>query len=203
MLFGTEITPVYIIAQAVGFIAMGLGIVSYQSRRRDRILIFQILSNLCWSVQYLLLGGFSAVAANVIGMLRNTVYMFRGKYRFASSRLVPIISAIAFIVFGVITYSTVVDILPVAAMLIATVAFYLTNEQMIRILILGISLSWFTYGVFAGSIASMISDGMIFITILIAIIRYHKLALYEKTTADISFAPKSDEEVKETENNTV
>lgn len=194
MLFGIEITPTYIIAQIVGFIAMGLGIVSYQSKKRETILILQILSNVCWSVQYLMLGAFSAVAANVIGVIRNVIYTFRGKYRFASSRIVPIISAIAFIVFGALTYSTVLDILPVAAMLIATVAFYLTNEQMIRILSLGISLSWFTYGVFAGSIASMISDGMIFITILIAIVRYHRMNLYENSTPDENFSvPKGEE----------
>ena len=79
----------------------------------------------------------------------------------------------------------ILERLNIFAMLIATVAFFMENEQMIRILSLGVAISWFTFGLLAGSIASMISDGITFFTILIAVIRYHRISRYEKASLDL------------------
>ena len=185
MIFGYEIDATYIIAQLAGFVAMGFGMYSYQTKKRFSILALQACSNIFWLIQYFLLGRYSAVAANVIGVVRNVIYLCRGRFKFADSRLVPVFCMVAFIVSGVFTYTSPIDVLPILAMLIATVAFFMKNEQMIRILSLGVAISWFTFGLLAGSIASMISDGITFFAILIAVIRYHRIAGYEKNTLDL------------------
>ncbi len=192
MIFGYEIDATYIIAQLAGFVAMGFGMYSYQTKKRFSILTLQAFSNIFWLIQYLLLGRYSAVAANVIGVLRNIIYLFRGRFKFADSRLVPILCMVAFVVSGVFTYTSPIDVLPICAMLIATVAFFMENEQMIRILSLGVAISWFTFGLLAGSIASMISDGITFFTILIAVIRYHRIAGYEKSSLDLKVSTDAD-----------
>jgi hypothetical protein len=192
MIFGYEIDATYIIAQLSGFVAMGFGMYSYQTKKRVSILTLQAFSNVFWLIQYLLLGRYSAVAANVIGILRNIIYLMRGRFKFADSRIVPIICMAAFVVSGVFTYTAPIDVLPICAMLIATVAFFMDNEQMIRILSLGVAICWFTFGLLAGSIASMISDGITFFTILVAVIRYHRIARYEKNTSLLEVGTDAD-----------
>ena len=174
MLFGREIDIIYIIAQIIGFVAMGFGIYSYQLRMRINILIFQSLSNLFWILQYFLLGTLSAVIALALGILRNVVYMLRGRVRFADSVAVPVIFSALFAVMAFFTFGNIFDLLPAFAMIAASLAFFCKKEQHIRFISLFVAASWLTFGISAGSIASMIADSLTFISILTSVIRYHK-----------------------------
>ena len=169
----------YIAAQFVGFVAMACGIISFQSRERAKILTFQTLSNFLWVISYLILWEPAAVVANSIGTLRNVLYMFRGKYKFADSKAIPVIVITRFIISGVLTYQTPFDLLPMFAMVISTIAFFVKRENTIRWLSLLVAISWFTFGASAGNIASIVSDGTNFLSIVIALIRYRGVYLYE------------------------
>ena len=79
-------------------------------------------------------------------------------------------------------------------MVIASVAFYMKREQLIRILSLGIAISWFTFGLLAGSFASMISDGVTFIAILISVIRFARTPSSELKISTDATAPNAHEE---------
>lgn len=162
----------YAVAQFIGFVAMACGIISFQSKKRTSILLFQTTSNLLWVVHYLLLGAFSAVVANAIGILRNLVYMQRGKYKFADSKFIPVIFVVIFTISGILTYENPFSLLPMIAMAVATVAFFVNNENLIRWLSLGIAIPWLTFGIYAGSIASAVSDGTNLVSIIISLIRY-------------------------------
>ena len=94
----------YISAQLVGFVAMACGIISFQSKERAKILTFQTMSNFLWVISYLILWEPAAVVANAIGTMRNVLYMFRGKYKFADSKAIPIVFIVIFIISGVLTY---------------------------------------------------------------------------------------------------
>ncbi len=173
-MLGREIDAIYIIAQLIGFAAMGFGMYSYQLRRRMNILILQSLSNLLWVVQYVMLGAYSAVTALALGILRNAVYMLRGRFRFADSKAVPVIFIIIFAISGIFTYEAVFDLLPIAAMIAATLAFFLKNEQLIRCISLVVAVCWLAFGISAGSIASIVSDSLTFIAIVISICKYQR-----------------------------
>ena len=177
--FGIEIDRIFILAQAVGLFATLFGIVSFQSRRRKNIIVLQIFSNGFWIIHYLLLGSMAAVAANSLGAIRNIIYSMSEKYKFARSKAVPAVSVVLFIVLGILTYTGPFDILPTAAMVVASVAFFVKNEKVIRYMSLVISASWFIFGISVGSIASFISDGFILVSIIIAIWRYREIKIYE------------------------
>jgi hypothetical protein len=184
----------FAIAQAIGFVAMGTAIYSFQARRRITMLSLQTVSNLLWMTHYLMLGSTSAVFANLIGTVRNVIYGFRGKYKFADSKLVPAISIIVFLISGVMTYSGPFDILPTFAMVFASIAFFIKDEKMIRYISVFIALPWLTFGIYAGSIASIVSDGSTLLSILIAIFRYRKFEIYESTTMLYFNDKRTDEE---------
>lgn len=184
----------YAVAQVIGFIAMACGIISFQSKRRTNILLFQTTSNLLWVVHFLLLGAFSAVLANVIGILRNLVYMQRGKYKFADSKLIPIAFVAIFTVSGILTYEDPFSLLPMLAMAVATVAFFVRKENLIRWMSLGIAVPWLTYGIYAGSIASAISDGTNLISIIISLIRYRGAYSEKKSASEVSGVPSQDDQ---------
>lgn len=183
MLFGAmEFNTTFAIAQAIGFIATGIAIYSFQAKHRITMLSMQTVSNLLWMTHYFMLGSLSAVFANLIGTIRNVIYGLRGKYKFADSKIIPATSIIAFIISGIYTYTNPFDILPILASIFASIAFFVKEENLIRYISVFIALSWLIFGIYAGSIASIVSDGSTLISIIIAIIRYRNFKIYEKTT---------------------
>ena len=184
----------FAIAQAIGFVAMGIAIYSFQAKHRVTMLAMQTVSNLLWMTHYLMLGSMSAVFANLIGTVRNVIYGFRGKYKFADSKIVPAISIIVFLISGVMTYSTPFDILPTFAMVCASIAFFIKDEKIIRYISVFIALPWLVFGIYAGSIASIISDGSTLLSIIIAILRYRKFEIYESSIMFYFTDKRTDEE---------
>lgn len=184
----------FAIAQAIGFVAMGIAIYSFQAKHRITMLTMQTAANLLWMVHYLMLGTASAVFANLIGTVRNVIYGFRGKYKFADSKIVPAVSIIVFVISGIMTYTGPFDILPTFAMVCASIAFFIKDEKMIRYISVFIALPWLTFGIYAGSIASIVSDGSTLVSIIIAIFRYRKFEIYESTTMFYFTDKRTDEE---------
>ena len=62
------------IAQIFGLIGLIFTILSYQNTKKDKFLIGQILSNATFTIQYLLLGAYSAVVSIIIALLRNFTF---------------------------------------------------------------------------------------------------------------------------------
>ena len=184
----------FAIAQAIGFVAMGIAIYSFQAKHRVTMLAMQTVSNLLWMTHYLMLGSMSAVFANLIGTVRNVIYGFRGKYKFADSKIVPTISIIVFLITGVMTYTTPFDILPTFAMVCASIAFFIKDEKMIRYISVFIALPWLVFGIYAGSIASIVSDGSTLLSIIIAILRYRNFEIYESSIMFYFTDKRTDEE---------
>lgn len=195
-----EITAVFIIAQAVGFVATGISIYSFQAKKRIMMLAMQTVSNLLWMTHFLLLGSLSAFFANLIGTTRNVLYGFRGKYKFADSKIIPAVYIVIFIISGIFTYTDPFDILPTLAMICASIAFFVNDEKKIRAISILIAVSWLTFGIYKGSIASIVSDGITLVSIIIAIIRYGGFERYEKSTPDLRVQKEAVADLDDEEN---
>ena len=180
-----EISTAFIIAQVVGFIATGVAIASFQAKKRVSMLMMQTVSNLLWMAHYFMLGSLPATCAFLIGATRNVIYGFRGKYKFADSKIIPALYIAAFIISGVLTYSSPLDILPTLGMVCASIAFFVKDEKLIRHISVLIAISFFSFGIYQGSIASIVSDGCTLISIIIAMIRYRGFEQYEKNTPSL------------------
>ena len=183
-MFGYDIDAKFIIAQVIGFVAMFFGIASFQLRQRSKILWMQTASNLIWALQYLLLGSYSAVLANTVATARNVIYCYRGKIKLAESAIVPIVSSALLVTCGFMTYTTPFDILPISAMVVSSIAFFVKDEQLIRYLSIFVALPWLIFGIYAGSIAGILSDGISFISIIVAIFRYRSIKKYDRINTD-------------------
>ena len=181
---GKEIDALFIIAQIIGFLASGFAIGAYQSKHRKNIIAMQTFSNSFWIIHYFMLGSISAVVANAIGAVRNVIYGFRGKYKFADSKITPTIFILVFLAMGIVTYDSIIDIIPTLAMIIASIAFFIKDERIIRLMSLSLSILWFVFSIFSASVAGAVSEGLTMGSILIAIFRYRTIYLYERRGED-------------------
>ena len=172
-----------LIAQLIGFVALFFSVASFQAKSRKKIIVFQILSNTVWVIQFFMLGEYTALVTNFIGIIRNVIYAVKGKWKLADSKVVPICSIALFITSGIITYKTSFDILPVFAMCISSITYFLNEERKIRYLSILVIVPWLIFSIHSGSIASIMSDSFNLISVLVAIARYdlaEKIALKNK-----------------------
>ena len=64
-----------IIAQIIGVIAFMLSAISFQAKSFKMINVLKIISQILFTIQYLMLGAFTAMLMNMFSFLRGFVYI--------------------------------------------------------------------------------------------------------------------------------
>ena len=170
-----NMTPVQITGQIFGFVAMALALFSFQVRRSKYILLFQAFAAVFWVAHFFMLGAISAAALSAITVVRNLMYMLRDKMSARTFSKLPIIAIGAFVFITFFTYEGPLTLLPLFGSIAATFAFYVKNENLIRLLSISVSIAWIIYNAINGSIAGVMNEALSMVSITVSLIRYRKL----------------------------
>ena len=165
-----DFTNIQIIAQAIGFLGTIIIIIGMQQKKYKNIVICKIGNEFLSSIHYLLLGGYTGMLANLASCLTNSCYYFRIK-KGKSTLPFQIVFASMFVVIGALSWHGLISIFVVLAKLISSVALGIKNPRTIRILNLISNPCWLVYNIYMGSIAGIIADSLVTISVLIAVIR--------------------------------
>jgi hypothetical protein len=165
-----------IIPQIVGIVAVVVYLLSYQQKRRQGIIIFNVISRVLYILQYLLLGAFSGAALDVLGAVAS-VLAERKNTKFIKKHLKSVIISVnaVIIVVGVIIAvlnKSFLDLLPIAGVLLHTGAFWMNDEKIIRRISLIGSPFWLCYNFLSRAYGSAIGDALTIGSIIIAMIKY-------------------------------
>lgn len=170
----SENGTVYIISQVISIIATFFLLFSYQQKTHKRIVAMQAVAGLLFGTQYLMLGAYEGMICNYIGAVRGVVYSFRTKNKFIDSLFCPALFAAAFIISGIITYTSPFSLLPICAMCIASFVSWNIKAQQLRALTLPTSLMWLIYNAWCGSVVAVGTELLSEISILIGLFRFRK-----------------------------
>lgn len=169
-----------ILAQSFGIVGMIFNIIVFQQRKQKNVLIFQFLAALTFALNYLLLGAMVGGLLNLVGALRAGVFYFEEKTK---ARGIPWLIAfivlfsasypLTFLVFDtpVTPKNLIIEILPVIAMIVATISLRLGKARAVRAFGLISSPMWLVYNCFSGSIGAIASEILNLISIIVGIIR--------------------------------
>ena len=163
-------TTPQIIAQVIGFIGTIIVIFGMQQKQYKHIVMCKIGNEFASSVHYLLLGGWTGMCINLASCFTNGFYYFRIKNG-KSTLPFQIAFSIMFVTIGALSWHGYISIFVVIAKLISSVALGIKNPRTIRILNLISNPCWLVYNIYMGSLAGIISDSSVIISIIIAIIR--------------------------------
>lgn len=169
-----------IIAQAFGIIGMICNVIVFQQRTHKRVLIWQFFAATVFAVNYFMLGSVVGGMLNVVGALRAVVFFFKERtnanhvgwlifFIIAFSASYPL----SFLVFGTepTPMNLIIEVLPVIAMIVATISLRLGSAKAVRSLGLVSSPLWLTYNCFSGSFGAIASEILNLISIIVGIIR--------------------------------
>ena len=173
--------PLEITAQIFGILGMICNILVFQQKTHKRVLVWQFFAASMFAINYFMLGAVVGGMLNLVGALRSVVFFFKEKTKTNSIWwLVFFICAFAvsypltFLAFGTepILKNFIIELLPVIAMIIATISLRLGSAKAVRGLGLISSPMWLTYNFFSGSVGAIASEILNLISIIVGIIRF-------------------------------
>ncbi|MBR2019600.1 MAG: YgjV family protein [Clostridia bacterium] len=159
-----------ILIQVIGYIGVLFVVIAFQCKTHKRVIVLKTTNELIFALQYFLLGAYTGVAMNLVGSLRNFIFVAqveKGK----STRVAQVVFSLFFVVFGILTWQGPISIAVIAAKLVTTIAYGLKNTRLIRFLTLPTSICWLIYNVVANSSAGVLCEAFTSLSILTAILR--------------------------------
>ncbi len=174
--------PEQLAGQILSVIGMILTVLSFQLKSKKQILMMQSAGSIFFLSSFILLESLSAVYLNVIFLIRNIIFYFRADQKWARHQIWLYVLLIAVTVAGLLGYKTLWDILPIIGSIFGTVAAYMDNENMFRILKLGDSPCWLIYNASVPSVGGLVCEAINIVSIILGLIRYRKDGFSKKET---------------------
>jgi hypothetical protein len=161
-----------ILIQSIGFIGLFFNVISFQQKKRDGILLLMLVGQAAFLIHFILLGAWTAVGMNFVGVARTLVFRLRDQKNWAEWKYWPIIFMFLFLIAGLLAQESWLGALPVVAMFIDTMGLWMKDARKLRLISLFPHPLWFVYNLIKGSWAGVICEIFVFLSIIIAVIRY-------------------------------
>jgi len=163
-----------IFAQLFGIGAMICLFLIYQQKTRKRIILLKLCTDVCWVLHYLMLGGVAGMIPNFIGIFREIIFIHRKDKKWAGIAIWPALFIIINWCWGFTTFSSLFNILPIAASTVVTVSLWIDNPKLMKIISIPVSLSFLIYDIFIGSYIGIINESTAICSIVISLISTQK-----------------------------
>ena len=144
----------------------------YQQKLRKGILISKLIADVCWVAHYLCIGGTAGAIPNLVGIFRELVFVNRKKHKWANLVLWPILFILINFCLGIRTFSSPINILPIAASALVTVLLWIDNPLLTKLLSLPVCASFMIYDFYIGSYVGMVNESISILSILIFLTTY-------------------------------
>ena len=158
-------------AQIFGFIALILISISLQFDKRKKVLKFQALSNIFYSLQYLMLNAYSALFICFIGLIRSTIF---SKYE-EKNKDVPIyvlLIIVGLIIYsGILSYTNLLSIIPIFIGIIYSTFIWQKNLSKFRIASMLCSIVWIFYNFKVGAYIGIVPSILEFVSSFYAFLK--------------------------------
>lgn len=158
-----------VLGNLIGAIALIYSMISYHRKEKKNILADMIKSNILNLIQYILLGAYSGCVTKIIAIFRDILIIKKEKNDKLNNNYILIIFIIIYIIMGVITYKSILSILPLIAAVTYLIFIWNGNEKQIRRAAFYTTFLWLIYNISVMSIAGAISNTLLLISTYIAI----------------------------------
>ena len=160
-----------IFIQALGFVGLVVTITSIQNKEYNKMIFFKILSASIFGFQYLLLGGYTGMATNLVSCATNGVYTYRINKN-KSTLPFQIAFCILFIIIGILTWEGPASILVIVAKVLTTVTYGIKDTKYMRRVNLISYPLWLVYDILCFSIGGIINDILLIVSTVVAVVRF-------------------------------
>ena len=143
-----------ILAQVFGFSAIGISLLVYSRKKRERILGFKLVQDILWALHYLLMGAYPAMATNLICASRELAFKNPNKKPLHKWILTGLYFGF-YLVSALLTWKDMFSIFPAMSSMFATLAFSLKDPVRLKLLVIPSSLCTLIYNITTAHSASV------------------------------------------------
>ena len=160
-----------LISEILGFIGVGLNAVVYQQKKRNRLLVFKLISDVVWMLHYGLMGNYSGAAVATIGIARESTFLVTDKKGIDRRPfLLVFLGCACFSVW--LTWGGWFSVLPATASFLSVISFWQQKPRVSRLLALPLSACMVIYSTMVGSYAGIANEIFTVTSTVIGIIRH-------------------------------
>lgn len=163
--------PVTAIAQIIGFVPMVLSYFVFHFNDRKAIITTKAISDLLWMTHFLMLGAYTGAFTNAVCAVRGFVFAQRGKKKWASGIIIPIIFCIFTLSVTLISWAGIKSLLPVIGSCLGIIGFWSKDPKNIRKFNLPALILWLIYGIMTLSLSTIVCNVVSIISIIITEIK--------------------------------
>lgn len=161
------------LGQILGWLAALFGFITYQCKTQKQVLTFVSVSGLCLVISYLLLGAYSGMFLNIVGLIRNFVFAAKHK-RVFSYKWWPTVFAVIMGILGALSWQGPISLLPIIALALYTLFLGADNVRNLRKCILLTSSLMLLYNLFYRVWGGALYEFVAILSAVIALIRFRK-----------------------------
>ncbi len=163
-----------ILPHIFGVLALGSWVSSVQAKKKSNILVFQLLANIFFAIQYFLLGYFSTCLMDLISALRCFVFGVNAKKN-KNNPFSLLLFFIFIIIFLALLYcKSPLSWIPVLATLLYTISTWQNNTQFLRYIFIIDAIFYMFYNYIVGAYVSLLGNLFEIISGTISIFRFKK-----------------------------
>lgn len=161
----------FLLIQFIGLLPSVIAFTSLQTDNRKRILILQVFCCVLWGSHYTMLGAYTGLMINIIGLFRGFLCYHNDK-EWANKKAWLYLLLVLYAGSALLTWDGWYCMLPSISMILATFGLWTHNMKHTRLFFLLNSPPLFLYNIISGSYSCAIIEVCAFISYVIAIYRF-------------------------------
>jgi len=163
------------VGQIFGWLSAIFGFIAYQCKTQKQVLVMISSAGICMCISYLLLGAYSGMLLNIVGLFRNIVYYARDKRIFSYKWWPPVLATIMGIT-GLLSWQGPVSLLIVIALALYTLVLATDDVHKTRKCILLTSTMVMLYNIYYHVWGAALFELISIASAVIGLIRYRNPA---------------------------
>lgn len=169
----TDMTLTEIIAEGLGFLAIGISFLIFQQKKRTGLLIFKLSGDILWIVHFLLLGATSGMILSIVGVLRSIVFLVLCLRKKESNPLWLLLFMTLGVSAIIITWKNIYSICSVISCILAALGYWQKKPMNTKIISIFVCATQITYAFFIGSVSVVINELITLCSIAIFFARFY------------------------------
>ncbi len=162
-----------IIANGFGVLSTLCFVISFQIKSNKGLFIIQSIANVFYCTQFYLLGAYGGLFNMGLQIVRNVLLLKVNDWKWLKwMGFAVFFCAISFI-YMLITWRSLLDIIPFIAFSVSTLAFWKNSAKLIRLSeLFCVSPAWLLYDLLTGAYGGVLNEVVILASVVVSILRF-------------------------------
>ncbi len=177
-----------LIAEIIGGIAVAIGFLIFQVKKRSAILLVKLICDVLWCVHFLILGAYTGMVISIVACTREILFARIGN----KDGKKPLPLLFVFLILNtcgvVLAWNSIWSICSLISGLLATLAFWQTDPSKIKLFSIFVCASQLTYAIAIGSRSALTNELIASTSIIVFFVRTlwnNRFKKQREQTADV------------------